>query len=245
MRETSLKSLRKRRATVIITAMITLLVVVFTPLLREDTPQVAPDTAQTDVLSESVVGGELALDVLDKLEVKGRAPKTGYKRSEFGSGWADILGCDMRNRMLREGMIEFKLADDGCIVLSGTLVDPYTGKTILFTRGTTTSDDVQIDHVVALSDAWQKGAQALSFEQRVQFANDPLNLLAVDGPANQEKGDGDAATWLPPDKSFRCRYVARQIAVKRQYNLWVTEAEKSAMKRILNGCESQVLPDIK
>jgi hypothetical protein len=229
---------------VIITALVTLLVVVFTPLFTRDTPQVAPNEDKTDVLSESINGGELALTALEKLEVKGRAPKTGYKRAEFGSGWADVAGCDMRNRMLRAGMTELKLAEDGCIVLSGTLSDPYTGKTILFKRGAETSDVVQIDHVVALSDAWQKGAQGLSFEQRVQFANDPLNLLAVDGAANQQKGDGDAATWLPPDKSFRCRYVARQIAVKRQYNLWITEAEKSAMKRILNGCESQVLPDI-
>lgn len=212
------------------------------PVISENVSE-QPETPK-EVLSESSTSNALAIVALDNLEVKGRAPKTGYKRSEFGSGWADVFGCDMRNRMLKAGMSEFKIADDGCTILSGILNDPYTGKEIFFTRGTDTSDDVQIDHVVALSDAWQKGAQSLSFEQRVQFANDPLNLLAVDGNSNQQKSDGDAATWLPPDKTFRCRYVARQIVVKRQYSLWVTEAEKSAMKRILNGCESQVLPEV-
>jgi hypothetical protein len=174
--------------------------------------------------------------------VKGRAPKTGYSRSEYGDGWATVGGCDMRNIMLARGMTDVVLADDGCIVLSGKLNDPYTGKIIEFKRGTDTSGDVQIDHVVALSDSWQKGAQSLGPDDRLQLANDPLNLLAVDGPINQKKGDSDAASWLPPNKSFRCQYVARQIAVKDKYRLWVTDAEKSAMKRVLNGCGDQVVP---
>ena len=101
---------------------------------------------------------------------------------------------------------------------------------------------MQIDHVVALSDAWQKGAQQLSMAMREQLANDPLELLAVDGPANQAKGDGDAATWLPPNKPYRCAYVARQIAVKQKYHLWVTSAERDAMQKILSGCAGQALP---
>lgn len=128
--------------------------------------------------------------------------------------------------------------DDKCRVQSGTLNDPYTGKIIQFQREPETSQLVQIDHVVALSDAWQKGAQQLTPEQRVQLANDPLNLLAVDGPANQAKGDGDAATWLPENKSFRCQYVARQIAVKRKYHLWVTDTEKQAAEQIIVNCQS-------
>jgi hypothetical protein len=101
---------------------------------------------------------------------------------------------------------------------------------------------VQIDHVVAVSDAWQKGAQALDVSTRAQFYNDPLNLLAVDGPSNQKKSDADAATWLPPNKSYRCRYVARQIAVKAKYSLWVTQAEHDAMKNVLSTCPGQTLP---
>jgi hypothetical protein len=217
-----------------------LLLVGINPSFLSDTPQVAPPL--TDVLSDFDANGELAIDVLERLEVKGRAPKTGYKRAEFGDGWANIGDCDVRNIMLKRAMTSLEISSDNCIVLSGELQDPYTGKTINFVRGSSTSSDVQIDHVVALSDSWQKGAQSLSFDIRVKFANDPLNLLAVDGPANQEKGDSDSASWLPPNKAFRCQYVARQIAVKSKYNLWVTEAEKSAMKRVLNGCHKQVVP---
>ena len=184
----------------------------------------------------------LASDALAELPIKGRAPKTDYAREQFGAGWAEVDGCDMRNVILQRDLDATRLSTDGCVVISGTLQDPYTGKTIKFTRGTDTSSDVQIDHVVALSDAWQKGAQTLDEADRAQFANDPLNLLAVNGPTNQQKGDADAASWLPPNKDYRCRYVARQIAVKREYNLWVTQAEHDAMERILSRCPSQILP---
>ena len=128
------------------------------------------------------------------------------------------------------------------MVLRGTLADPYTGTAIAFVRGAATSSRVQIDHVVALSDAWQKGAQQWSTQTRTRFANDPLNLLAVDGPTNQRKSDGDAATWLPPRTSYRCAYVARQTAVKARYRLWVTAAEKDAVRRVLATCPGQRVP---
>lgn len=232
--------LKLRRSVFVLFVLITLLLVSVNPNLSGDTPQVVPPP--TDVLSDSVISSELASDVLERLEVKGRAPKTGYTRSEFGDGWASVGGCDMRNIMLARGMKDIELATDNCLVLNGTMNDPYTATVISFVRGSTTSSLVQIDHVVALSDAWQKGAQNLDADTRLRFANDSLNLLAVDGPANQEKGDGDAATWLPPNKAFRCQYIARQVAVKSKYSLWVTEAEKSAMKRVLNGCGEQVVP---
>ena len=101
---------------------------------------------------------------------------------------------------------------------------------------------MQIDHVVALSDAWQKGAQGWDGPTRTAFANDPLNLLAVDGFLNQQKGDGDAATWLPPDRAYRCAYVARQVAVKRDYGLWMTAAERDAIAGVLAGCPDEPLP---
>jgi hypothetical protein len=130
-----------------------------------------------------------------------------------------------------------------CVVLTGTLTaDPYTGKRIAFTRGRTTSDDVQVDHVVALSDAWQKGAQQLDEQTRRRLANDPLDLLAVDGPTNQRKGDGDAATWLPPQRGYWCAYVARQIQVKLIYRLWVTPAEHDRMAEVLATCPGEELP---
>ncbi|HET9127938.1 MAG TPA: HNH endonuclease family protein [Propionibacteriaceae bacterium] len=181
-----------------------------------------------------------ALATARQLPVKGRAPMTGYSRRMFGDGWIDTdhNGCDTRNDILARDLtgVAFRPGTHHCIVVSGTLRDPYTGATIHFVRGVRTSNEVQIDHIVALGDAWQKGAQRWPADRRVAFANDPLNLLAVDGRANQEKGDGDAATWLPPNRAFRCDYVARQVAVKRKYGLWVTSAEQAAMVRVLTSC---------
>ena len=188
-----------------------------------------------------------AEQVLDSLAVKGRAPKTGYARDQFGQRWADVNrnGCDTRNDILKRDLsgVVFKAKTNNCVVLTGTLIDPYSGKTINFVRGNVTSMAVQIDHVVALSNAWQTGAFKLTMTQRTNFANDPINLLAVDGPLNEQKSDGDAATWLPPLKSYRCKYVARQIAVKAKYGLWVTPPEKSAMKSILAKCPKELLPN--
>ena len=133
--------------------------------------------------------------------------------------------------------LRFKVRTHACTVISGTLDDPYTGKTIEFKRGKKTSSAVQIDHVVALSNAWQTGAQDLTAEQRRQLANDPENLLAADGPANQQKSDADAADWLPSNTAYRCTYVARQVHVKAKYKLWVTADEKKVMERVLNSCK--------
>ena len=199
--------------------------------------QIAQPETQTIKTStqRELFGDSNAKAELGKLEVKGRAPKTGYTRKQFGNGWGKINGCSVREVILARDLTDEKI-DEKCRVLAGVLNDPYTGQTIHFQRGEKSSSKVQIDHVVALSDAWQKGAQQLSAEEREKLANDPLNLLAVDGPANQAKGDGDAATWLPSNKPFRCQYVARQIAVKRRYRLWVTSAEKDTMTRILSSC---------
>lgn len=191
--------------------------------------------APIGVIDSNVQESPGVLKSLAELPVKGRAPKTGYSRSQFGDGWEIVMGCDMRNRILMRDL-QGGILNDKCKVISGTLDDPYTGKVIQFVRGAETSDDVQIDHVVALSNAWQTGAAGLSFARRVQLANDPLNLLAVEGAANQQKSDGDAATWLPANKSFRCQYVTRQVNVKRKYGLWVTRAEHDAIRRVLSSC---------
>jgi hypothetical protein len=184
-----------------------------------------------------------AAAALAALPVKGRAPKTGYARAQFGPAWADTDhdGCDQRNQVLGRDLIAITKRGT-CVVLSGSLRDPYTGTTVAFTRGQGTSELVQIDHVVALSNAWQTGAQALDVYQRELIATDPMNLLAVNGPTNQSKGDGDAATWLPPAKGYRCAYVARQVAVKTRYKLWVTPAERDAIDRVLAACPTQALP---
>ena len=180
-----------------------------------------------------------ALAAVSHLEVKGRAPKTGYSREQFGDGWASLDGCDTRDRILARDLRakSFRSATRRCVVLSGRLADPYTSATIMFARGG--ASEVDIDHVVALGDAWQKGAARWPHAERVAFANDPLNLLAVDASANRQKGDGDTATWLPANKSFRCAYVARQVSVKLKYALSVTAAERDAMRRVLGKCPTQ------
>lgn len=186
-------------------------------------------------------GQSLAIVALDQLPVKGRAPATGYERTLFGNGWDTSGGCDTRNIILARDMQD-EVVNEKCQVVSGVLHDPYTGREITFLRGAESSQKVQIDHVVALSDAWQKGAQQLTPAERKALANDPLELLAVEGEANQQKSNGDTATWLPPNKAFRCQYVARQIAVKLKYQLWVTAAERDAMRGILATCPTQTLP---
>jgi len=187
-----------------------------------------------------------AVTLLKELEVKGRAPKTGYDRALFGPPWFDVdrNGCDTRNDILARDLVVFNYLEGrkGCIIAEGVLTDPYSGERIDFRRGPVTSLELQIDHVVSLSNAWQTGAFAWSEATRLSFANDPLNLLAVKGSLNTEKGDGDAATWLPPRKSYRCQFVARQIAVKSAYGLWVTRAERNSMRRILERCPDQRVP---
>jgi Protein of unknown function (DUF1524) len=204
---------------------------------------VAAPTAEPPI---SAAESGSAVAALAALAVRGRAPRTGYDRALFGQAWADVdrNGCDTRNDILGRDLTaeQTKPGTHGCIILSGTLRDPYTGTTIAFVRGQSTSGKVQIDHVVALSDAWQKGAQQLTTSRRTALANDALNLLAVDGLTNQRKSDGDAATWLPPSKAYRCSYAARQVAVKAKYGLWVTSAEREALGRILATCPSQGLP---
>lgn len=210
---------------------------------NETSAQVQPPTPEVPVVASAVPTTEgpsqrvpAAKAALADLSVKGRAPLTDYDREAFGTAWSDTNdnGCDTRNDVLRRDLRDIELA--GCVVLSGTLVDPYSGAVIDFKRGPVTSMDVQVDHVVALANAWQTGAKYWTDAQRLRFANDRRSLLAVDGPVNLSKGDADAATWLPPRKAFRCEYVAIQILTKQRYDLWVTSAEKAAMKAVLSKC---------
>ena len=209
-------------------------------------PPAAPESVPTSVpAADNSPDAQAALGMLATLPIKGRAPKTGYDRDLFGQAWTDDVdvefgrnGCDQRNDLLRRDLtdITLKPGSNGCVVLTGTLADVYTGTTIDFVRGSDTSKAVQADHVVALSNSWQTGAQQLDSATRQNFANDPRNLQAVDGPANQQKSDGDAATWLPSNKAYRCTYVARQVEVKAAYGLWVTPPEHDAITRVLGDC---------
>lgn len=226
--------------------------IVANPLSYETTPTVADDSIESGDSSEQIETPQtnaqgviettddnlLARNVLKKLEVKGRAPKTDYSREQFYNGWPTVDGCNLRQRILKREFGDSAVLD-GCTVISGEYDEPYTGKHLVFKEKEEISKGVQIDHIVALSDAWQKGAQNLEASERYQIATDPLNLIAVDASTNQKKSDGDAATWLPPNKAFRCQYVARQVSVKYKYHLWVTEAEKNAISGILETCPNE------
>lgn len=226
---------KKRRIIIVSISLIVFSIVIFlnTPIQKSTKSPPKPNFTKT-ITSP-------AIDALEKLSLKGRAPKTNYTRDQFGASWAVNMGCDTRNIILNRDLINV-VVDEKCNVIGGMLNDPYTGNIIQFKRGSDTSGKIQIDHVVSLSDAWQKGAQQFTLKKRVTLANDPLELLAVNGTANMQKSDGDAATWLPSNKSFRCSYVARQIAVKLKYGLWVTRAEHDAIEAILNNCPNQSLP---
>ena len=176
-----------------------------------------------------------ARSALADLTVRDASADDDYDRAAFGTAWADEdhNGCDTRDDILRRDLTD--VVADGCTVLSGALDDPYTRTDIRFVRGPS-SADVQIDHVVALADAWATGARKWSAARRRSFANDPANLLAVDGGANQDKGSSDASAWLPPSIGYRCVYAVRQVRVKAAYGLWVTPDEHAALARELGRC---------
>jgi len=205
----------------------------------EQTPETAPEEVVDDDASFTNPDTDVvtATDQLATLPIKPRAPREGYSRSEFGPAWLDVdrNGCDTRNDILARDLDDI-VVDSRCRVLSGVLREPFTGDIIFFERGEQTSALVQIDHVVALSNAWQTGGQDISEQRRSEFANDPLNLIAVSGRLNQQKGDSDAASWLPPDRGYWCEYVARQVGIKAHYSLWVTQAEHDQMARVLRSC---------
>ncbi len=218
------------------------------PTAAVDTPSTTADSTEAPTThSTPTPDADASFTRLNTLTVKGRAPKTGYDRGRYGQAWSDDVavdgghnGCDTRNDILKRDLKNptFRPGTRDCVVLTGTLHDPYTGTTIEYTRENGTA--VEIDHVVSLSDAWQKGAQQLGADERRNFANDPRNLQATDGPTYQKKAEGDAATWLPPAKDYRCTYVSRQIDVKAAYRLWVTQAEKDAMTRVLGECGATI-----
>ena len=185
-----------------------------------------------------------ATDVLAGLKTNDTlAP--GYVRTAFGDGWVDVdgNGCGTRDDILSRDLTNLTKLDN-CRIGSGVLHDPYTGSAISFTRGSDDDNDggVQIDHVVALSNAWKTGANAWSSEQRIKYANDPYVLLAVDDQANQDKRDYAADKWLPANAGYRCDYVARQIGIKAKYSLNVTNAERAAMSQVLVSCPAQTVP---
>ena len=202
---------------------------------RPAEPQAPPATHSADF--------DHARAQLAELPVKGWDRHTDFKRDRFGEAWSDDVnvefghnGCNTRDDVLRRDLAELVVRPGTCFAAGGVLHDPYTGESIAFVRGPATSDAVQIDHLVSLSDAWYKGARDWDDLRRRDFANDPRNLLAVGSKANFDKAFRDATGWLPPNVGFRCEFVARQVEVKAAYQLWVSANEKRAMAAVLNNC---------
>jgi hypothetical protein len=166
----------------------------------------------------------------------------GYNREAFGPAWQDTdhNGCDTRNDVLARDLtdVTYRQGTHNCVVLSGVLVDPYTGSTIHFTRGNNTSTAVQIDHIVPLAWAWRYGAATWTPEQRLDYANDVSQLLAVDGAANESKSDSGPANWLPTDPAFRCEYVEKFVSTVSKYKLTMDTSDQLAARRVLTGCRN-------
>lgn len=187
-----------------------------------------------------------ALLAAQALVERGRSASTNYSRDAFGSAWKDVdrNGCDTRNDVLGRDFSTaiYKAGTNDCKVIGGTWTDPYSNESYTFTEQ---PSEAQIDHVVALSNAWQMGADLWTDQMRTEFANDPLNLIVTVASLNRQKSDSNAASWLPPYKPGRCDFIARQVAVKTKWQLFVTSSEKSAMLGILRKpeCTQTSLPN--
>ncbi len=234
---------RARRRWLLVACVVLAAAVGITVALNRSPGGAAPAPVPGDARASGAPDELLAL--LDTIAVAGPDVGADYDRDEFGQRWSDDVdvdgghnGCDTRNDILRRDLADVRIKEgtNGCVVLGGTLTDPYSGSTVTFVRGQDTSDDVQIDHVVALADAWRTGARSLPPDRRRDLANDPLNLLAAASSTNRSKGDSNAAEWLPPEPGARCELAARQVRVKSRYGLWVTGAERHALSAALAGC---------
>ena len=159
-----------------------------------------------------------------------------YDREAFGQRWADTdhNGCDTRNDILARDLKTISDRRNTCVITAGQLADPYSGKWIDFRKKE--ASKVQIDHVVALENAWQSGAYNLTQEDREALANDPDNLLAVNGHDNMAKGSKSADQWMPPNTAYACTYASKQVQIKNRYALTVTTPEKQALADALATC---------
>ena len=165
-------------------------------------------------------------------------------RCVFGPAWSEDQdapgghdGCDSRDNVLARQLrgIRFRPGTDNCVVVAGTLRDPYTGRSITFEKSR--AREVQIDHVYPLAAAWDMGAAGWSRDMRTRFANDVVfNLLAVDGPTNMDKSDRTPSHWLPPARAYRCFYAGKYLTAAAEYRLPITAADQAVLARVARGC---------
>ncbi len=221
---------------------VTLAVVVAYQVSMASGDRAADFVAQADV--PTVAPG---VDVLAGIaEIPVRIRGYDYRRDAFGDSWTDDNpapgghnSCDTRNDILDRDLVEKTYVSiKRCpnAVATGVLRDPYTNATVAFVRGNQIGASVQIDHIVPLALAWDLGARNWTDEQRLRFANDPGNLLAVAGEANQDKGDKEPVVWMPPNAAFRCQYAMQFIAVLRGYALSVDAPSASVLRDAAATC---------
>lgn len=207
-------------------------------LLPEISGQNPPElTASTAAPSDDAAD---ALTLLAGLRDVSGTADAEYDRDAFGQAWydADRNGCDTRNDILRRDLVDTTLKSDtnGCKVLTGTLVDPYSGETVEFVSGTNTSALVQIDHIIPLSWAWHHGAEFWTLEERREFANSPDNLLATIGSINQSKSDSGPDRWMPPAEAVHCDYTSGYVELLAEWDLGVNAAERAFFESALARC---------
>ena len=178
-----------------------------------------------------------------------RVRGSDYRREAFGDSWTDDNpapgghnGCDTRNDILERDLVDktyVSIARCPNAIATGTLHDPYTNATVAFVRGNQVGASVQIDHIVPLALAWDLGARNWPDDMRLRFANDPANLLAVGGQANQDKGDSEPALWMPPNAAFRCQYAVQFTAVLRGYGLPVDAQSAVTLRDAVATCPTR------
>ncbi|WP_441959950.1 HNH endonuclease family protein [Mycolicibacterium houstonense] len=187
------------------------------------------------------------IDVLAGVpEIPVRVRGNDYRRAAFGDSWDDDNsapgghnGCDTRNDILNRDLADKTfVAIKRCptAVATGRLHDPYTNEVVSFVRGNQVGASVQIDHIVPLALAWDLGARDWPDDLRLRFANDPANLLAVAGKANQDKGDQEPAHWMPPNRAFWCQYAVQVAEVLRGYALPVDAASAVVLREAAGTC---------
>lgn len=194
---------------------------------------VSGESPSGEATSSATPSGRAARD-LEGLRVASESSGGGYARDRFGTRWKDIdhNGCDQRNDVLARDLRDVRKRGT-CVVIAGTLRDPYSGKTISFAKSD--AAEVQIDHIYPLALAWRMGASEWDEDRRERFANDHDNLLAVWGVPNRQKSDSGPSEWKP-QKAFQCAYAAKYIAIAKEYTLPVTRADHDALRGFLGRC---------
>lgn len=187
----------------------------------------------SDAISRTLGGltGGGPADLKD-LRVAEAGSMHGYRPSKFPDDDSDANGCDTRDDVLARDLGDVH-RDGSCTVTSGTLRDPYTGRTVRYRRdhpGT-----VRVEHVVPLPVAWRSGASDWDQAERTRFANDADTLVAVAARTARDRGERPPDRWRPA-RRYQCAFAQRYVTVAHDYDLTVTKAQHDALDTMLGGC---------